>query len=165
VVAIGESAHHVRKLYLWRHRLLRLLAERCGFTVFAMESGFSEGLAVDDWVRGGPGDLAEPAEHGITYRCPKCATAQAGRTSTRRADPDAPGGVAVTSEDLPPAPADSVEAAFLPSAGPVLVDLRAARDRMSGPGRIRVSKTFLDTPVLDAYDLVVSIPEITTTSR
>jgi erythromycin esterase len=92
-------------------------------------------------------------------------TAQAGRTSARRADPDAPGGVAVTSEDLPPAPADSVEAAFPPAAGPVLVDLRAARDRMSGPEKIRLSETFLDTPVLDAYDLVVSIPEITTTSR
>jgi erythromycin esterase len=368
VVAIGESAHHVREYYLWRHRLLRFLAERCGFTVFAMESGFSEGLAVDDWVRGGPGDLDELAEHGITYRMGRCpemrdllrwmrssplplrfsgvdvpgstasplpaldslrrylgkvdadalplvdriaeyarayagehtllayrayaaidgvdrdratalladlatrfdalavdytaaagagayrtarhelrlaclldqglrgftadfahpkvaardrgmaetvlellgpdtkivlaahnthiqrtpvrtptfalsamghhladrlggqyvamaVTAQAGRTSARRADPDAPGGVAVTSEELPPAPADSVEAAFLPSAGPALVDLRTARERMSGPEKIRLSETFLDTPVLDAYDLVVSLPEISTTSR
>ena len=90
-------------------------------------------------------------------------TAQAGRTFARRADPDAPGGVAITGVDLPPAPADSVEACFPP--GPRLVDLRAARDRMSGPGKIRVAEAFLDTPVLDAYDLVVSLPESTTTSR
>ena len=45
VVAVGESAHYVREFYLWRQRLLRFLAERCVFTVFAMESGFSEGLA------------------------------------------------------------------------------------------------------------------------
>jgi hypothetical protein len=36
---------------------------------------------------------------------------------------------------------------------------------MSGPEKIRLSETFLDTPVLDAYDLVVSLPEISTTSR
>jgi erythromycin esterase len=57
VVAIGESAHFVREYSLLRHRLLRFLVERCGFTVFAMESGFSEGLEVDAWVHGGPGDL------------------------------------------------------------------------------------------------------------
>jgi len=372
VVAVGESAHHVREFYQWRHRLLRFLAERCGFTVFAMESGFSEGLAVDDWVRGGPGDLDELAEHGITYRMGRCAemrdqlrwmrssplplrfsgvdvpgstasplpaldslrrylnkidpdavplvdriaeyarayagehtllaytayagidradrdratallaelatrfdalaveytaaagaethrvarhelrlarlldqglrgfaagsdgefthpkvaardrgmaetvfellgtdtkivlaahnthiqrspvvtpafalsamghhlahrlgkdyvsmavTAQAGRTSARRADPDAPGGVAIIGADLPPAPSDSVEAAFSPLPGPRVVDLRAARDRMPGPEKIRLSEGFLDTPVLDAFDLVVSIPEITTAEQ
>ena len=78
VVAVGESAHYVREFYLWRLRLLRFLAERCGFTVFAMESGFSEGLAVDDWVRGGDGnvqgdgDVQEVATRGITYRMGRC---------------------------------------------------------------------------------------------
>jgi len=365
VVAVGESAHHVREFSLWRHRVLRFLAERCGFTVFAMESGFSEGLAVDAWVQGGPGDLGELAEHGITYRMgqapevraqlswmrssplplrfagvdvpgstasplpaldnlrrylggidpdavplveeiaayarayagehtllayrayagidradrdratallaelaarfdalaveytadggaeayriarrelrlaalldqglrgfagehahPKVAardrgmaetvlellgpdtrivlaahnthiqrtpmvtpaftlsamghhlahslgdgylamavTAQAGRTSARRADPAAPGGVAITSADLPPAPEDSVERAFPPSPGPQLVDLRTVRGRTPGPERIRLSEGFLATPVLDAFDLVVSLPQITT---
>ena len=368
VVAVGESAHHIREFTRWRHRLLRFLAERCGFTVFALESGFSEGLAVDSWVRGGPGDLGELAAQGITYRMgrspemrqllswmresplplryagvdipgstasplpaleslrrylgevdadavplvdriagyarayagehtllayrayagldgadrdratalladlaarfdalaveytvaagaeayriarhelrlaclldqglrsftadfahPKVAardrgmaetvfellgpdtrivlaahnthisrapvvtpafalsamghhlahrlggdylamavTARAGRTTARRADPDAPGGVAITGADLPPAPGGSVEAAFPWAPGPALVDLRAARGRMSGPGQIRVADSFLDTPVLDAYDLVVGIPESTTTSR
>jgi erythromycin esterase len=74
VVAIGENAHMVREFYRLRHRLTRFLVERCGFTVFAMESGFSEGLAVDAWVRGGPGDVADVAADHITYtmgRCPE----------------------------------------------------------------------------------------------
>jgi erythromycin esterase len=33
VVGIGESAHYVREFYLLRHRLLRFLVQRCGFTV------------------------------------------------------------------------------------------------------------------------------------
>ncbi|WP_199435195.1 erythromycin esterase family protein [Qaidamihabitans albus] len=58
VVAIGESAHHVREFYLLRHRLLRFLVERCGFTVYAFEAPYVASEAVDDWVRGGPGELA-----------------------------------------------------------------------------------------------------------
>ncbi len=372
VVAVGESAHLVREFTLFRHRVLRFLAERCGFTVLAMESGFSEGLAVDAWVRGGPGDLDSLAEHGITHRMgrspelraqlrwmrssplplrfsgvdvpgstasplpaldnlrrylsridadavplvdriaefarayagahtllayrayagidradrdratalladlavrfdalaveyteaggaeayriarrelrlaclldqglrgfaavpdgelshPKVAardrgmaetvlellgpdtrivlaahnthiqrvpmvtpaftlsamghhlahhlgagsvamavTAQAGLTSARRAAPAAPGGVAIISAELPPAPEDSVERTFPPSPGPQLADLRPVRGRGPGPERIRLSEGFLATPVVDAFDLVVSIPEITTAGR
>jgi len=73
VVAIGESAHHVREYYDLRLRLTRFLVEQCGFSVFAMESGFSEGLAVDEWVRGGPGDVADVAARHITYRMGQCA--------------------------------------------------------------------------------------------
>jgi erythromycin esterase len=67
VVAVGESAHYVREYALLRHRLLRFLVQRCGFTTFALESGFSEGRAVDAWVRGGPGDVWTVAREGITY--------------------------------------------------------------------------------------------------
>ncbi|MEV4704822.1 erythromycin esterase family protein [Actinoplanes sp. NPDC049316] len=73
VVAIGESAHHVREYYDVRFQLTRFLVERCGFSVFAMESGYSEGLAVDAWTRGGPGDLEELAARHITYRMGRCA--------------------------------------------------------------------------------------------
>jgi erythromycin esterase len=72
VVAIGESAHFVREFYSLRHRMLRFLVERCGFTVFAMESGFSEGLEVDSWIRGGAGDLETVSDRGITYRMGRC---------------------------------------------------------------------------------------------
>lgn len=42
VVAVGEGAHFVEEFSRARQRVLRFLAERCGFTVFAMEFGFSE---------------------------------------------------------------------------------------------------------------------------
>lgn len=73
VVAVGESAHLVREYYEIRLELTRFLVERCGFSVFAMESGFSEGLAVDAWVQGGPGDVGEVAARHITYRMGQCA--------------------------------------------------------------------------------------------
>jgi erythromycin esterase len=51
VVAIGESAHYNRESYLLRHRLLRYLVERHGFSAYALESGFIEGWLTDGWVR------------------------------------------------------------------------------------------------------------------
>lgn len=56
VVAIGESSHFIREYWLMRQRILRFLVERCGFTIFAFEFGFSEGVAVDAWARGGGAD-------------------------------------------------------------------------------------------------------------
>lgn len=61
VVAIGEGAHFVEEFSLARQRVLRFLAERCGFTVFAMEFGFSEAFPLDRWLQGegDDGDLAK----------------------------------------------------------------------------------------------------------
>jgi erythromycin esterase len=73
VVAIGESAHWVSEYTRLRHRLTRFLVSRCGFRVFALESGFSEGLAVDAWIDGGPGDLRTLAEQNLTYRMDRSA--------------------------------------------------------------------------------------------
>lgn len=53
VVGLGESSHHVREFYQMRHRMLRFLVERCGFTVFAAEAPFTEGGLLDDWLGGG----------------------------------------------------------------------------------------------------------------
>jgi len=61
VVALGESAHYVREFELLRHRLLRFLAECCGFTVYALEAPFTEAHAIDAWVQGGSGTVAEVA--------------------------------------------------------------------------------------------------------
>ncbi|MFF4403070.1 erythromycin esterase family protein [Streptomyces sp. NPDC001404] len=52
VVAIGESSHFIEEFARARHRILRFLVERCGFTAFAFEYGFSEAFAVDAWARG-----------------------------------------------------------------------------------------------------------------
>ena len=65
VVALGESSHHVREFYQVRHRLLRFLVERCGFTVYALEAPFTEGQVLDDWVRGVPGEVDKVASDGI----------------------------------------------------------------------------------------------------
>lgn len=66
VVAIGESAHYNRESLLLRHRLLRHLVERHGFGAYALESGFVEGWRVDDWVRGGGGELGPVTAGGTT---------------------------------------------------------------------------------------------------
>lgn len=73
VVAIGESTHKVHEFYQLRHRLTRFLVTELGFTAMVMESGFPEGLAVNDWVCGGPGDLDALLQDGITYRMGRCA--------------------------------------------------------------------------------------------
>ncbi|TVT32745.1 erythromycin esterase family protein [Amycolatopsis rhizosphaerae] len=52
VVAIGENSHFITEFSLLRQRILRFLAERCGFTVLAFEYGFSEGFSLDAWARG-----------------------------------------------------------------------------------------------------------------
>jgi erythromycin esterase len=67
VVAIGESAHYVREFYLLRHRLLRFLAERLGFTVYALEAPFPEAHAIDAWVQGGPGTVEEVVAAGVAF--------------------------------------------------------------------------------------------------
>ncbi|MFG2139775.1 erythromycin esterase family protein [Streptomyces sp. NPDC048650] len=60
VVAVGEGAHFVEEFSRARRRVLRFLAERCGFTVLAYEFGFSEAFAVDRWLQGeGDDDLAK----------------------------------------------------------------------------------------------------------
>ena len=72
VVAIGESAHYNHEFYLLHHRLLRYLAERHGFSAYAMESGFVEGWLTDGWVRGSkentddPEQLSRVMANGIT---------------------------------------------------------------------------------------------------
>ncbi|GAA4382133.1 erythromycin esterase family protein [Actinomadura verrucosospora] len=52
VVAIGENSHFITEFSHLRQRVLRFLAERCGFTVLAFEYGFSEGFPLDDWAQG-----------------------------------------------------------------------------------------------------------------
>ncbi|HEY4020585.1 MAG TPA: erythromycin esterase family protein [Pseudonocardiaceae bacterium] len=67
VVAIGENNHLIREFSLLRHRILRFLVQRCGFTVYCVESGFAEGAIVQRWLDGGPGDVADIAREGITF--------------------------------------------------------------------------------------------------
>jgi erythromycin esterase len=66
VVALGESAHYTRESFQLRHRVLRYLAERHGFSAYAMESGFVEGWLADSWVRGGDGRPGRVMADGLT---------------------------------------------------------------------------------------------------
>lgn len=73
VVALGEAAHGQAEYYRLHDVALRALVTQLGFTVFAMESGFSEGLAVDRYVRGlVDGDPLAVAWHGMTYQMGQC---------------------------------------------------------------------------------------------
>ncbi|MFI9227897.1 erythromycin esterase family protein [Streptomyces rimosus] len=66
VVALGETAHYNGEFFQLRHRLLRYLVERHGFSAYAMESGCVESRQVDDWTRGGAGDLGRVMANGMT---------------------------------------------------------------------------------------------------
>lgn len=72
VVCLGESAHFTSEFTRLRDRVLRYLVSELGFSAFVLESGLSEGLAVDRWIRGGPGDLTEIARSGISYAFGRC---------------------------------------------------------------------------------------------
>lgn len=67
MVCLGESAHAVSEFYLLKDRLFRYLATELGFTAFVMESGFAEGLAVNEWIHGGAGEIGHLSRSGATY--------------------------------------------------------------------------------------------------
>lgn len=73
VVALGESSHHVREFYQVRHRMMRFLVERCGFTVYALEAPFTQGQALEAWVKGGTEPVAAVASAGIAANIGDCA--------------------------------------------------------------------------------------------
>ncbi|WP_198543030.1 erythromycin esterase family protein [Pseudofrankia sp. BMG5.36] len=55
VAAIGENAHFVEEFSTIRQRVLRFLAERCGFSVFAFEFSFAGAGVLDRWLAGQDG--------------------------------------------------------------------------------------------------------------
>jgi erythromycin esterase len=73
VVALGESSHHVREFYQVRHRMMRFLVERCGFTVYALEAPFTQGQALGAWVKGGTEPVDVIASAGIAANLGDCA--------------------------------------------------------------------------------------------
>lgn len=58
VVALGESTPGAHELILLKHRLVRMLVERLGYTTLALDAGFSETRALNDYVLNGEGDPA-----------------------------------------------------------------------------------------------------------
>jgi erythromycin esterase len=65
VIALGEPDHGIHEFQSFRNRLFRFLAEEMGVTAFAAETGYSESVAVDDYVNG-KGELT-PAIVGSVF--------------------------------------------------------------------------------------------------
>ena len=58
VVSLGEATHGSHEFFAMKHRILELLVEEMGFTVFAIEANLPEADVVDDYVQRGEGDAA-----------------------------------------------------------------------------------------------------------
>jgi erythromycin esterase-like protein len=56
VVSLGEATHGTREFFQMKHRVLRFLVERMGFTAFAIEATWPEANRLDRYVRTGEGD-------------------------------------------------------------------------------------------------------------
>ena len=94
-------------------------------------------------------------------------TCDRGRTPSRRAAPEAPGGVALVDVDLPEPVEGSVEAYLRARRdGLHVTDLRPLRHGVGfGPQRLRVMDGYLDVPVAQAFDLIARLPTITPATR
>jgi len=58
VVSLGEATHGTREFFQMKHRILRFLVERMGFTAFAIEATWPEANRLDRYLRTGEGDPA-----------------------------------------------------------------------------------------------------------
>lgn len=66
IVGLGEATHGTREFFQLKHRVVRYLVERMGFTVFAIEANLPECRAINDYVLRGVGDPRE-ALNGIYF--------------------------------------------------------------------------------------------------
>ncbi|MFF0561651.1 erythromycin esterase family protein [Streptomyces sp. NPDC004266] len=92
-------------------------------------------------------------------------TSLTGHTAEMHRDERAPFGFSIHDTPLEPPVPGSIEAAFADTGlGLAVADLRQARaENLSGPDRIRMQSVHLHTPVLDAFDGILSIPASTIT--
>ncbi len=66
IVGLGEATHGTREFFQLKHRLVRYLVERMGFTVFAIEANQPECRAINEYVLSGKGD-PQAALNGIYF--------------------------------------------------------------------------------------------------
>ncbi|MFD4947091.1 erythromycin esterase family protein [Streptomyces sp. NPDC058409] len=92
-------------------------------------------------------------------------TSVTGHTADMRRDEAAPFGFTVHDTPLEPPAPGSIEAAFAETRlGLAVADLRQARaENLSAPDRIRMQGIHQHTPVIDAFDGILSTPASTTT--
>jgi len=58
IVSLGEATHGTAEFFQLKHRMLELLVEKKGFTVFGIEASLPDALAVNEYVLEGKGDPA-----------------------------------------------------------------------------------------------------------
>lgn len=70
VVGLGEVTHGTREVFQLKHRLVEYLVGELGFTVFAIEFGLPESIAIDDFVmgRGGNPEQLVAAQSAAVWR-------------------------------------------------------------------------------------------------
>jgi erythromycin esterase len=167
VVGIGESAHYVREFYLLRHRLLRFLVQRCGFTVYTPEAPFTQARAIDAWIQGGPGTVEEVAAAGVAIDLGRCREFHDQLAWMRAHNRTAAQRLRLVGTDVPgsggsPLPALEAVAAYLREADPDALPL--AEQALALVGRYHDPATFtalgryatLDPAVQDALTAIVS---------
>ncbi|MFI5648959.1 erythromycin esterase family protein [Kitasatospora sp. NPDC051705] len=65
VVGLGEATHGSHEFFAMKQRLFRYLVEEKGFTTFALETSWSSGLQIDEYVQGGPGDARQIVKEAL----------------------------------------------------------------------------------------------------
>lgn len=93
-------------------------------------------------------------------------TSVMGHTAEMRRDEEAAFGFGIHDTPLNPPVPESIEAAFADTRiGLAVADLRQARaEKLSGPEHIRMQSVFQRTPVIDAFDGILSTPASTVTA-
>jgi erythromycin esterase len=59
VVALGEATHGTREFFQLKHRMIEYCVAELGFTMIGFEAEYGATLAVNDYVLGGPGKVAD----------------------------------------------------------------------------------------------------------
>ena len=70
LVGLGEASHGAHEFFVMKHRLLRFLVEKMGFTMLAMEMSWMRAEPLNDYVLTGKGDvkaLLKNNGHDIWY--------------------------------------------------------------------------------------------------
>ncbi|MFE4973937.1 erythromycin esterase family protein [Kitasatospora sp. NPDC056651] len=65
VVGVGEATHGSHEFFAMKQRLFRYLVEEKGFTTFALETSWSSGLRIDEYVQGGLGDARQVVKDAL----------------------------------------------------------------------------------------------------
>ncbi|MBD0669465.1 erythromycin esterase family protein [Streptomyces sp. CBMA156] len=65
VVGLGEATHGSHEFFAMKQRVFRYLVEEKGFTTFALETSWTSGLRIDEYVQGGPGDARQVVKDAL----------------------------------------------------------------------------------------------------